>query len=254
MLRKLLKYDLRAALRIFIPAWLGIVGLTGLQCLLYSFGTDSPLVILIGLSTIPYVLGSVAMLILPGIFFALRFYRGLLGREGYLMFSLPAQPWKLLTSKLLTAVIVTSVNFIVVVGCLFGWIASMVGSYELDVSLQYIFGEVDGSGALLLIPVVMLLGCVSSNLMIYLACCLGHLFRSRRGAWSFLMYMAMSTVMSAVSSIVQRIQIYTNSGIYESAHTLLTNTLGATIPLALGASVLCFFFCERILHNKLNLE
>ena len=250
MLKKLLKYDLRAAFRIFLPAWLGVLGLTGLQCLLYSFGTDGPLVIVTGLSTVPYVLGLFAMMVLPSIFFALRFYRGILGREGYLMFSLPTQPWKLLTSKLLAAVIVTSVNFIVVMGSTVGWIVCMVGTYDIGIFLQYAFEGFNGYGTLLLLPVFMLLGCVSSNLMIYLACCLGHLFRSRRGAWAFLMYMALSTVMSVVSSIVQSVQfLFTES--YDSS---LPRTLGAILPLMLGASVLCFFFCERILHNKLNLE
>ena len=44
-----------------------------------------------------------------------RFFRGLLGDEGYLMHTLPVSPWQLIGSKLLCAVVTTLLSIVVAI-------------------------------------------------------------------------------------------------------------------------------------------
>ena len=258
MLRKLLKYDLRASLRIFAIGWLAVVLLTAVQCLLLSFDMENPLVsIVVVLSAIPYVLGIIAMFSVPNIYFGVRFYRGLLGREGYLMFTLPTQPWKLLASKLLSAMIITTVTFLVSVTALLTWISCLLYSTEgirLFGDLFMFMGwEPKYLWNILGLLLTMLCTFACNNLLLYLACCLGHLFRTRRVLWTVVMYLALNTAMSTVSGLGRGLQTLNMET--DATFTAITSYFSVTVlPLSLGVAVLCFFFCERILHNKLNLE
>ena len=108
MLGKLLKYELRATGRTFWPLFLGIL-IFGLINRFFVMGySDSPGLtynILEGISMFIYgalITGaSVAIIIV----IIQRFYRNLLGTEGYLMFTLPVKPGQLIFSKVLASFI-----------------------------------------------------------------------------------------------------------------------------------------------------
>ena len=256
MLKKLLKYDLKASLRIFGLGWMGIVLLTVVQCLLLSLDMDNTLVvILVVLSAIPYVLAMIAMFVLPNIFFGIRFYRGLLGREGYLMFTLPTQPWKLLTSKLLSALILTAASYLVTISALLAWVACLMNATGGGYILQEILYNLTWDWSILWMILIAIISWLSNNLMLYLACCVGHLFRTRRGVWAVVVYFAMNTAMSIILSITRAFQTYDMAySSYQTIGSLMNYTMWSTMPLYLAVSILSFFFCERILRNKLNLE
>ncbi len=256
MLRKLLKYDLLASLRIFALGWLGILLLTGVQCLLLSLDMENTLVVvLVVLSAIPYVLGMIAMFSLPNIYFGIRFYRGLLGKEGYLMFTLPTQPWKLLTSKLLSALIITAASYIVTISAIVAWISCLFNAMGEGYGFLQFAEVLTWDWNILWTVVNVIISWIANNLMLYMACCLGHLFHSRRGVWAVVMYFAMNTAMSTVLSVTRAFQTYDMAySSYQSFGSLMNYTMWSTAPLYLAVSILCFFFCERIMRNKLNLE
>lgn len=255
MLRKLLKYDLRAALRVFGFVWIGVLLMSGLECLLFSFDMDSPAVIITAVLTmIPYILGIMALAVFPTIYFAVRFYRGLLGREGYLMFTLPTEPWKILLSKVLSALLITVVSIMVVfigVGIMVSGILNVAG-VNISLPLQ----DITFSWEIVWTIVGYLASTLSGILMVYMAFCLGHLFRNHRVLWSVVMYFVMNLVISTISSYIQ-IGI-SMSDAYVSSIEEMQGLLGQSslyqMFLHLGLSILFFFFSERILHNKLNLE
>ncbi len=256
MLRKLLKYDLKSGIRIFGFVWLGIALMTGLVCLIFSFATEeTPVALVIGILTmLPLVFAIIGAIFFSNIFVALRFYKGLLGQEGYLMFTLPTAPWKLLTSKLISATIFVVGTTLFSAGGLFAIMNSMLAFTGEDIfGILEVFGmDLTLTGATIITLLNFFLSGVAGIMMIYLACCLGHLCRSKRILFSILFYFAIDTVVSFLTSILQI--VFLDGMVSASMGVVAEGALYYSIPLNIALSVLAFFFCEKILRTKLNLE
>ena len=118
MLGKLMKYDLRSCLRKFGPLWIAALALSVLIGLSFRFIVDiktgTLLTFLLGILPSMALFGLfVAMAVMALIFVIQRFYRGLLGDEGYLMFTLPVSAGAHIASKGLTALILEVVSALV---------------------------------------------------------------------------------------------------------------------------------------------
>lgn len=117
MLGKLLKYDFRSMWKQFSVIWPAALILAFLNRFT-MFGMDNP-----GGSAFGEWMGVISMglfggvcftmVILSAVFVLTRFYKGLLGDEGYLMHTLPVRSWQLVLSKLICALATTVVNGIV---------------------------------------------------------------------------------------------------------------------------------------------
>ncbi len=119
MLRKLLKYDLRANMKLYLFIWPAMLLLAGLQRLLLELPVTGFLGhFLMSLLTGLMVLALIAMAVLCFVICVIRFYSGLLRREGYLMFTLPVKPWQLLVSKLVAAMVT------IIPSCIFAYFGS----------------------------------------------------------------------------------------------------------------------------------
>lgn len=147
MLGTLLKYEFKAVGRILLPlfgAWLIAAALLGL-----SIGGDGGQSVLFMVLT-ALLYGGVAMaaLILTTIILIQRFYKNLLGNEGYLMFTLPVSTGQHIINKLLSASAWGTIGTVVAIasglliamtiegpGTLFEEIRFMVGD------LQVVLGE-----------------------------------------------------------------------------------------------------------------
>ena len=106
MLRNLLKYELKATARLFLPIYLVVTALAVVTGLLTALGPQVSLVKLRDAvwvcSGIFGVLFGVCCVVLPFVTIYLcmrRFYDNLFKREGYLMHTLPVTPAQLLLSK-----------------------------------------------------------------------------------------------------------------------------------------------------------
>ena len=106
VLSKLLKYDLRANLKIFLFIWPAILvfGLLERVALMAELPVKIS-AIFVNLTTVLFVLAVIAACVFALVISVIRFYSGLLRDEGYLMFTLPVRPWQLVLSKLLTALL-----------------------------------------------------------------------------------------------------------------------------------------------------
>ncbi len=253
MLRKLLKYDMKSGLRVYGFLWLGIAGLTLLNFLsnrLLNSTEDWQIVVGV-MSLFPMVFIMAGAMVLPFIYAAVRFYKGLLGREGYLMFTLPTTPWKLLTSKLLAAIFFSVVTIIVAgLGLSVGLMSFLDSVLEgIPLTPDVFFSEIPISWSVLLVIFGMLAQIVTGILKIYMAFCLGHLFRGKRILWSILIYFGLDTIESMIATFLQVIALVAWEG-----NAALSDAYSLYLPLYLGLGVLYYFFCERILRNKLNLE
>lgn len=124
MLRKLMKYDLRAMGRVLLPVWAGAVLLAlvmlGLQFLptwfpaLLTGSYRMTLSLLYSLTILAVVLAVTIVCVVVNL---LRTY-GMLGQAAYLMFSLPATTGQLMLSRFLCAVGSTAVSMGLTVGLL----------------------------------------------------------------------------------------------------------------------------------------
>ena len=117
MFGKLLKYDFRSMFKQFAFIWPAALALALVNHFTVD-GLDSTSTVgetTAGVSMLVYVAILMAMFIVALVFAIQRFYRGLLGDEGYLMHTLPVKPWQLIGSKLACALVVTVVNILVAI-------------------------------------------------------------------------------------------------------------------------------------------
>ena len=110
MLWKLLKYDFRSMWKQFAVVWPAVlvIGLVNRFTLPWEVTGSSAMANdpgAVGVTTVILLFaGLLAMGVLALVFILQRFYKGLLGDEGYLMHTLPVKPWQLVASKLICAV------------------------------------------------------------------------------------------------------------------------------------------------------
>ena len=259
VLSKLLKYDLRANLKIFLFIWPAILvfGLLERVALMAELPVKIS-AIFVNLTTVLFVLAVIAACVFALVISVIRFYSGLLRDEGYLMFTLPVRPWQLVLSKLLTALltlVVTGLVSFVSVGILFGGIRGLLPS--IRTSLEQSFG-----GGIALLVLLVVVQVAVSVLQIYLSCSIGHLFRRKRILFAVLFYYAINVVLEtvAVTSIIVlsnfepfcRFLVQLSAGM--SAPGMFNLFIGVMLALLAVLGIVYFFVTERILRRHLNLE
>ncbi len=120
MTGKLIKYELRSSMKLMTVVWAALI----VCSILFSISTNVLanllrngsyamrvlLGMLQGITGLLYGAVFAAMIAVAVIIIILRFYRGLLGDEGYLMHTLPVKPWQLITSKGVSAVVIICVS------------------------------------------------------------------------------------------------------------------------------------------------
>ena len=126
MLAKLLKFEFKETARIIpflylITMFFAAVSLIA-SWLKLSFikTTSSSILIFVG----------IAVFIITFVIIAVRFYSNLYSNEGYLMFTLPVKPQKLLASKIIAAFCWIMVSLAVFIG------AAFLGMYFLGIDLN----------------------------------------------------------------------------------------------------------------------
>ena len=264
VLSKLLKYDLRANLKIFLFIWPAILVFGLLER--FAFTTELPSeisAIFVNLTTVLFVLAVIAACVFALVISVIRFYSGLLRDEGYLMFTLPVRPWQLVLSKLLTALltlVVTGAVSVLSVGILFGGIRGFLPA--IRASLEQSFGGMINGWGIALLVLLVVVQVATSVLQIYLACSIGHLFRRKRILFAVLFYYAINVVLETVvvTSIIvlsnndafYRFLVQLNAGL--SAPGMFNLFIGVTTGLLAVLGIVYFFVTERILRCRLNLE
>ena len=86
MLTKLLKYEFRASFRELLPLYVALVGVAALVRPAYFRGIDNELT---GITMMVYSALMIAIVVISILTIVQRFTRTMLGREAYLMLTLP---------------------------------------------------------------------------------------------------------------------------------------------------------------------
>ncbi|QNO15830.1 ABC transporter permease [Alkalicella caledoniensis] len=272
MLKRLLKWEIKATARLFVPLYVTLILFAVINRLLKPFyliesSSSFSLQLLISYITIfayfALIVGVVAMTL---IIMIQRFYKSLLGDEGYLMFTLPTQTWKHVFSKLLVAtlwtvvsIVTTFTSIIIISGVKLGDIfRAPAGNESFLAALKEITG-VFGSFGVSMVPVMSIIGIIVNILMIYTAISLGHLFQKNKLIASFAMY----ALVYMFNQFVTGFTIFTfgtlffrqNLGNMTEPPPSTFSTIFLAIAIYLLISAAAYFtVTTTLLHKKLNLE
>lgn len=254
MLGKLLKYELKASGRTFIPLYIAILVVAIFNGIFMN--TDI------------FQIKGIGILILMSLFMALgvltivvtiqRFRKNLLGDEGYLMFTLPVSTSSLILSKCITALIYAILSFIVAIFTFGMLVLFSASGIHLPEFLDF-FNTVFTRGSeyfldVVLFLVTMLISYSSFILLLYTSISMGQLtrFNKHRNVVAFVSFIAINIVISSIGSAIERILPYEDTNMiyhfYQSPHFALT-ILGS-----IAVVVILFFATKYILDKKLNLE
>ena len=264
MLGKLLKDELKASARTFLPLYLALIVVSIIAAV--SGKTTS----LLAQGISGFVMGGlfISLIVLTIMVIIQRFSKNLLEDEGYLMFTLPVSSKKLIISKCLSSCIYGALSFIVAMIVLFIIMVS-TGGFEVIRFMPQAFGELfkwlfnfENMLDLLILMFTMILGFASFIVLIYFVLSLGQLpaFNKHRKLVAFTAFIAIMVVLSILQSVLgefipginNSMYMYTDTPVYNHLYNNpgMLSVLGWTL-----AQVLAFFFgTSYILDNKLNLE
>lgn len=286
MLGKLMKYDMRAGLRKFALIWIGLAALAVINGFTIKYVLDGDIestFLNLFLGVLPLMLLFalyVAMAVFVLVFIVGRFYKGLLGDEGYLMFTLPVTSSAHIGSKLLTGMIFALLSGLVAIvsGMLLmlvvepTWLREAVDAWrEISAYLResHSFTGMGWLAAEFLVYAIA--ATATASLQIYTAVSIGHLAKKHRIGFSLLAYVGLSVAVSTILSTCTTLLMNSDavSQLASNAWAFGINADGvvvaqgvgfaaATIGIALGLELIKgtgFFFATRaILDKRLNLE
>ena len=278
MLKKLLKYEFRATARTYGGMYLALLAasvLFGGSVRRWNGTTNSDAYsTLVGLLSLVYtavIIGTVVVTIMT---IVQRFYRNLLGREGYLMHTLPVTETQLVTSKLISSTVWSLCS--ILAACLsFGILAVLMMS-DMDLleqlplmwsAIREIFARCNMEfwGALAFSGVVSFVRMVSAIACIYAACMVGHQFKNHPALAGILSFFVMQYLQGWLEKLLQ-----IGTGVYETTIYSAVGDMGSieatvsalgymgsamvTLGVAAAFGVFWFGLTVWLMRNKLNLE
>lgn len=275
MLRKLIKHELRATSKIFLSLFAAVVALMGGFQMIFLVArlltgrddTNPLLAVLFGLFSVLSAFALLAMMAVLVIVPVQRFYKNLLGDEGYLMFTLPATPAQQILSKLTTGLIWMFVGMIVCILAvlLFAWnlpditaIPSISASFQAQTGMSFY-------SALFLFGLFMLLVFANTYLYFYLCIAIGGQWPQNRLLASAVAYLILNAVLQFVVffGIIAAALIFSSADIsfFRSLQSLAEQSptgffygmLGVSAVVMIVLNLVYFFVTRWLLSKRLNL-
>ncbi len=268
MLGKLLKYELKATSRVFIPLYIAIL----IVSIVNGLSLNLEILNIQGLATIVLMCLFISLFVITIVVTIQRFNKNLLKDEGYLMFTLPVSSKHLVLSKYLTSLIWTFLSF--VVAFLSFTIIFMIPTYKyFDFSyfikeFNLLFSNMLNLNILGQFIKIILLMIISYTIFIfnvYLALSVGQLpiFNRFRNVSSFIGFLVINLLISYAQNIVSlfvndasvNIEAIDNINYAISSVTsIVSKGLNIAIVINLIIILVLFFATTYILDKKLNLE
>jgi len=258
MLGKLLKYEIKATGRLFVPVYLVLLLFAAVNRFLNPFQAfqasnsfDFQIALRI-LGTIIYFALLVGLMVMTLIIVLQRFYKNLLGNEGYLMFTLPVKSWMHITSKLLVSLMWTLLSFLTFM------VSLIIMAINQDIlreipRLIRLFLDSFGVKGLVIMPLYAILAWTLNILMFYSAMALGHLFSRHRIIASFgmycLLYIAYQIIM-VVFVLLFGVDLLQSGPSPATLNSFISSLSIIAVLLIAGL----FGLANSILKRKLNLE
>lgn len=267
MLGKLMKYELKATARTLIPLYMALLAFAIINKFFIGTGLADKLE---GFGSIPFILsifgyGCTMAAVFIVTFFVIiqRFYKNLLGDEGYLMNTLPVSTVTNLTSKLSIATFWNIVSGLVAILSIiimaFNPDAFSNFFRELFNAFSEVYAELGFQIYIVIIEViiVILVYLVKSLTMIYASISIGHLFSRHRILSSFGAFIVLNLITAAISSAIGIAFSHSNfASMFDNIRSMLSihMVLLFAILVNLVFFIAYFIITNYILKNKLNLE
>lgn len=268
MLGKLLKYELKATSRVFIPLYIAILVVS----IVNGLSLNLEILNIQGLATIVLMCLFISLFVITIVVTIQRFNKNLLKDEGYLMFTLPVSSKHLILSKYLTSLIWTFLSF--VVAFLSFTIIFMIPTYKYF-DFSYFINEfnllfsnmlnLNILGQFLKIILLMIISYTIFIFNVYLALSVGQLpiFNRFRYVSSFIGFLVINLLISYAQNIVSlfvndasvNIEAIDNINYaINSVTSIVSKGLNIAIVINLIIILVLFFATTYILDKKLNLE
>ena len=287
MLKQLLKYEFKATKSLYFGLYLAlallsvVLGVTFRQehALAHSTSFQNLEVILM----IVYVSVILAIAVLCFVNTVQRFCRNLLGREGYLMHTLPVTETQLILSKLLTSMVWVLCSGLVGIVCITGMVsigvldAEVLGTVDWDSWKQLwgmLYGELGTKFWLVMFWTILinLARLASLILCVYAACMIAHQFKKQTMVAGILAFIGLNVVENQIDKLLgmndvtlfvgvnyELVDVSDVSGGTTVMHYLTTafgQGSGYLFCFVFTAAIAAVYFCltRWLMKNKLNLE
>lgn len=207
MLGKLLKYEIKATARIFLPFYAVLLVSAAVHKLISDLSLSewqAPEVI----SMMIYVIILSGMFVMTLIVMVQRFYKNLLSDEGYLMLTLPVHVWEHIISKLLVSMMWTTLSGIMAILSIFiiAYYRTLAAEFIqfFKNSIQSLYNSLGISIVHYLVAIVLLyiISLAATNVLIYASIAIGHLLNRHRILASLGAFIALSTVSQVLFAVV----------------------------------------------------
>lgn len=271
MLSKLMKYDLKATTKFFIPCSIFILLYSSVATLFFNFSTISNKMnnsmsfsILITLLTvfyvgvlIAYVLGTYAICIA-------HFYKSMVTDQGYLTHTLPIKKSKIIFSKFLCANIICLIGAVIAIlsATIYFDLPSIISSMNTDFSKLWdtLYPEI-GIAGIILTVISCFLTFITNIAMFYLAISLGQLVNKHKALGSILFFFALLFVYQILATFAGFFFInndinvlFENGKGYLSTNGSYVITMLFGIISSIAVTAVELFFTHFIFKKKLNLD
>ena len=287
MLKQLLKYEFKATKSLYFGLYLAlallsvVLGVSFRQehALAHSTSFQNLEVILMVL----YLSVIFAIAVLCFVSTVQRFYKNLLGREGYLMHTLPVTETQLILSKLLTSMVWVLCSGLVGIVCITGMVsigvldAEVLGTVDWDSWKQLwgmLYGELGAKFWLVMFWTILinLARLASLILCVYAACMIAHQFKKQTMVAGILAFIGMNIVENQIDKLLgmNDVTLFVGvnymladvsdvSGWTPVMHYLTTafgQGAGYLFCFVFTAAIAAAYFCltRWLMKHKLNLE
>lgn len=265
MLGKLLKYEIRATGRTFLPLFAVLFLFTVINKLFFVISPNEfsfPQ----GISMVVYVITLVGIFVATMLITIQRFYKNLLGDEGYLMFTLPVKTWQLITSKLIVSGIWS------IVSCIVAGLSISVMAIGMDDLRAFpqiwraMWHDLDrwfglSPLAFCVEMLLLMLGALALGiLVVYLSIALGHQLSSKKLLGSFGAFLVVTTAIQTISAVaITVLGGLEDFGLLDWVGRLRLNTvvhmgMWCGILYEVFFAAVCFVITNQLLTKRLNLE
>ena len=273
MLKKMLKHDMRAMWRTAMPLLL-VSGIVSAVCcgmlyftLNFSESSDESLIGILTLVGSFYVMGLIAVIVLPtiiSVFVLVRYYKSLFTDEGYLTMVLPMSSTTLINEKILFTLIwwVITCGAIVVGVGVSAVLPITLYSKEILTgiieSFKFIFGSLlkpsVGLAASILNGILIALRLLESAMLTTAAITVGAtVVRKRRLLGAFLFYFGVTFLRENVVTVFEAIiDIVLVAGTNTDLGVILALVFGLVISSAI--TVAAYLVMKNIFTKKFNIE
>lgn len=261
MLRKLTYHEFEATVRQYLPLYVIMLGVCTLTYLIYPIKRANSLVafiptLLFGISVLAMVCTFVIGLYLP----AVRFYKNMLGSEGYLTFTLPVKVRSLVISKLIVSCFWLVLTMILCIGSAEVIINRYYNLSMLSFISTSMSNDLSGStsGVITLFVICMIVSVLCMPITYYASVALGQILSRNKLLGSIAGYFIISFGVQIIMIILMLIATFIIG--FSNIEEFINSTRGISafmilvIALQLVLSVVGYFFTVRLMKTKLNLE